>query len=95
MQPPSYAVIVSRVDRGGRNLVEQYPNGVVPAEAYVRIAAECDLPLAAVTPQEINRHPVAIAMYVAGFCREALEVLQCSYDAVYALFWIPDKRTFH
>lgn len=89
MQPPSYSEIVSRVDRGGRMLATQYPKGIVPPEAYVRIAAECDLPLSAVTSKEIEAHPVSRALYVAGFCREALDVLQRSYDAVEAMFFVP------
>ena len=86
---PSYADIVSRVDRAGRVLAELYPKGIVPAGEFVRVAVECELPLSAVTTQDIERHPVARAMYVAGFCRDALEVLQCSYDAVCAMFWVP------
>jgi hypothetical protein len=94
MEPPDYGEIASRVDRAGRTLAELYPDGTVPPEAYSRVAEECGLPLAAVVPEEIEQHPVARAMYVAGFCRDAVIVLQCGYDAVYAMFSIP-QPTLH
>ncbi len=89
MQPPSYSDVVGRVDRGGRLLAARYPNGVVPANAFLEVAKECDLPLMCLTNEEVEAHPVSRALYVAGFCRDAVLVLQQGYDAVEAMFVMP------